>query len=127
MSTYADQLFWEGVGPEDLEDVVDDVRIEVYIVAETARGYYVNNVQSRRGSYFLDDRFVGLMRGGIGDCGPVVIEVERSWVDARKLRHWIERDYDVDDYEMIIVDDEIIERPRREEPVRELGPDEEPF
>ncbi|MVS98885.1 hypothetical protein [Devosia marina] len=87
----------------------------------------VQRLKARRGSHYLDDRFVGLMRDAIDAGGPVVIEVERSWVEARKLGHWIEREYDIDDYEMIIVDDEIIERPRRDEPVIELGPDEEPF
>ncbi len=96
--SYADQLYWQGIGPEDLEDVVDDVRIEVYIVAETARGYYVNNVKSRRGSRYLDQRFVGLMREGIDAGGPVVIEVHRSWVEARGLHHWIEREPEYDDY-----------------------------
>ncbi|GAB5430164.1 MAG: hypothetical protein Devi2KO_36230 [Devosia indica] len=128
MSPYADQLYWEGVGPDDLEDVVDYVRIEVYIVAETARGYYVNNVQSRRGSHYLDDRFVGTLREGIDDEGPGVIEVLRSWVEARKLQHWIEREVDIDDYPCL--DDEGNEvqiMPRVEQPPRLLGPDEEPF
>ena len=128
MSRYADQLYWEGIGPDDIDDVVDIVRIEVYIVAETAHGYYVNNVPGRRGCHYLDDRFVGLMRGTAGVGEPVVIEVHRSWVEARKLGHWIERELDIDDYPCL--DDEGNEvqiMPRVEQPLRLLGPDEEPF
>ncbi|WEJ32741.1 hypothetical protein [Devosia sp. SD17-2] len=115
--TRAADLYYADVGPGDLEDLVHYERVEVYVVAETARGYFVNDKPGRAGSRFIDQKFVGSMSGPYGD-GGMTVKIEYAWLKENGKLHWIDRD-ELYDYEPIT--------PREPAVSIECGPDEEPF
>ncbi len=103
MTTYADQLYYAGVGIGDADDAGDYVRISVHVVAECARGFYVNDKPQRRGSHFLEHKHMGVFSQQEG--GQASIEVDHEWLLARGLTHWIEQESDYDDGPRFFDDD----------------------